>query len=305
MEAYIRVLEDLKNQIEKGRINFKKSPKDRISVTYIETRLEILEKQFKDFTRKHEELITDYDDIKLKTTNYIKNDVFEYVTDVFLNYKVELKEALPNNLTRPEGCDASSRNDSKTVSLAKLPKITIPSFSGKYHEWSTFRDLFVSLVHNNKNLDDVQRLHYLRSQLQGEAEQLIRHIPITQANYQKCWNVLTSRYNNKRFMANCILKRLLSQRGMSVESSNALKELLDTTNDCLHELTNLGVQVDAWDIIIIYLISSKLDAETRKQWELQVSQSCEELPTFKSFQDFLETRFRALEFIEPKGSYSK
>ena len=42
-----------------------------------------------------------------------------------------------------------------------------------------------------------------------------------------------------------------------------------------------------------------MDVETRKQWELQVSQSCDDLPTFKSFQDFLEMRFRALEFVEP------
>ncbi|XP_045542389.1 uncharacterized protein LOC123723515 [Papilio machaon] len=91
---------------------------------------------------------------------------------------------------------------------------------------------------------------------------------------------------------------------MTIESSITLKQLLDTTTDCLHELSNLGVQVDAWDIIVIYLIGSKLDVETRKQWELQVSQSCDELPSFKTFRDFLEKRFRALEFLEPQSSKS-
>ncbi|XP_045541390.1 uncharacterized protein LOC123722864 [Papilio machaon] len=65
------------------------------------------------------------------------------------------------------------------------------------------------------------------------------------------------------------IKRLLNQKQMTIESSITLKQLLDTTTDCLHELSNLGVQVDAWDIIVIYLIGSKLDVETRKQWELQ------------------------------------
>ncbi|XP_045535769.1 uncharacterized protein LOC123721327 [Papilio machaon] len=64
-------------------------------------------------------------------------------------------------------------------------------------------------------------------------------------------------------------RRLLNQKQMTIESSINLKQLLDTTTDCLHELSNLGVQVDAWDIIVIYLIGSKLDVETRKQWELQ------------------------------------
>lgn len=30
---------------------------------------------------------------------------------------------------------------------------------------------------------------------------------------------------------------------MSFESPNALKDLLDTTTDCMHELSNLGIQV--------------------------------------------------------------
>lgn len=183
--------------------------------------------------------------------------------------------------------------------FVRLPKISIPIFTGNYAEWSSFKDLFISLVHNNPALDDVRRLHYLKTQLRGEAEQLIRHIPITQANYSKCWNMLQNRYNNKRFMSNCILKRLFSQRSMNCESSHAIKDLLDTTSDCIHELSNLGIKVDSWDIIVIYVVSLKLDAETRKQWELHVHNISEELPSLSQFNAFLESRFRALEFVEP------
>ncbi|KAF9797326.1 hypothetical protein SFRURICE_006308, partial [Spodoptera frugiperda] len=174
---------------------------------------------------------------ELGVTSYIKYDVFEDVMDTFITYKVELKNALPKpKVSVPSDVVLPDHMQAKKLSITKLPKISIPIFSGKYNEWSSFRDLILSLIDDNE--------------------------------------------------ANGILKRLLNQNQIAGESSVALKELLDTTTDCLHDLATLGVKVDAWDIIIIYLISSKLDAVTRKQWELQ-------------------KRFRALEFVEPQSNKCK
>lgn len=50
-----------------------------------------------------------------------------------------------------------------------------------------------------------------------------------------------------------ILKRLFSQSNIFVKSANVLKDLLDFTSICLHELTNLGIDVNSWDVIVIYV----------------------------------------------------
>lgn len=297
MDSDIILMEELKKQIEKGRSNFKKSPKDRITESYVITRLEALEKIADRLYTKHEAIICKYKKEELVNTNYVKNDIYNEGHETYIAYKSELKMAL-NDLGRL--ClPAPSTSKGNSDTPVKLPNISIPVFSGNYVEWSSFKDLFISLVHNNSALDDVQRLHYLKTQLKGEAEQLIKHTPITHANYKKCWDLLQNRYSNKRFMSNCILKRLFSQRVMTYESSSGLKDLLDTTSDCLHELSHLGIEVDSWDVIIIYIVSQKLDTESRKQWELHVNNITDELPTFLHFKDFLERRFRALEFIEP------
>lgn len=83
-------------------------------------------------------------------------------------------------------------------------------------------------------------------------------------NYNTCWTQLINRYNNKKYLANCILKRFMGQRNIVVESANALRELLDTSNECLYALNNLEVNTDNWDIIVIYILSQKLDSESRK-----------------------------------------
>lgn len=62
MEKELRKVEDLKVQIEKGLINFKKSSKERITFNYVDTRLEILENQTKNFSTKYEDLVGEYEE---------------------------------------------------------------------------------------------------------------------------------------------------------------------------------------------------------------------------------------------------
>lgn len=100
--------------------------------------------------------------------------------------------------------------------------------------------------------------------MSGEAEQLPRHIPITDDNYARCWDLLNSRYNNKRYMSHHIIQRMLNQRNAAAESFISLKGLIDTSSECLNALESLGVRIDCWDILVIHILTLKLDPETRK-----------------------------------------
>lgn len=301
VDSYIKLQKDLQDKVFKAQVNFKKSPRPRITVSHIETRLELLEKYWLKFEENHRNIIIESEK-ESDTDNYLKEDIYGMVEDKYVEYKIELKQALSEIKLvdqQPGSSNVMSNGKSESTTV-KLPKIVLPFFSGKYMEWPTFHDLFESLIHNNNSLADVQKLHYLKSHLQGEAEQLLRHIAITDANYEQCWVQLNKRYNNKRYIANCILNRLVGQKALTSESSNGVKELLDTTNNCLNALSNLGVPVSTWDILIIHLVTIKLDQESRKQWEQKLSEHSDQLPTFSEFQSFLEARFRALEFLEPK-----
>ena len=45
-----------------------------------------------------------------------------------------------------------ARNARSGAGSIKLPKIELPSFSGKYTEWTSFYDLFNASVHSNNSL---------------------------------------------------------------------------------------------------------------------------------------------------------
>ncbi|KAJ0169552.1 hypothetical protein K1T71_014737 [Dendrolimus kikuchii] len=293
---------NVQKSIERGLINFKKCPKERLTCDYIESRLDNLERDWDLFRQNNNKLCEISNPEDLSKSDYDKLEMYDVTEEAYHNYKSQMKKLL-KTMTSVTTLLENSRDSmqSSCSQLVKLPKITIPVFSGKYSEWITFRDLFVALVHKNSSLTDVQKLHYLKGHVSGEAEQLIRYTPLTEANYLHCWSQLEKRYDNKRYLSNCILKRLFGQRRIITESSTAFKELLDTTTDCLNALKNLDIDVTTWDIIIIHVITYKLDMETRKQWELNVSNNnCNNLPTFEEFKLFLENRFRAFECLEPK-----
>lgn len=298
MESLFRIQNDIKSKIINARSNFKKCPHERLNANYIETRMNILDSQWKRFEETHEQIVAQYEEDKLADSSYIKNNIYELTEEEYSLYKSELKSKLSPLNTSSNVKVVGEQNNC----AVQLPKILIPTFSGNYTEWTSFRDLFLSLIHKNNSLDDVQKLHYLKGYLRGEAEQLIRHVPITSANYKLCWDQLEHRYHNKRHLANCILQKLLNQKPLNSESANAIKLLLDTTNECLKGLANLEIDVSQWDIIIVYIMSNKLDSESRRLWEVKVNTDCgNEMPTYVQFSEFLEQRFRSIEFLDPKS----
>lgn len=76
----------------------------------------------------------------------------------------------------------------------RLEAINLPILNGDLTEWSSFRDLFQYLIHNNNHLSDVVKFHQLRSKLRGPALDTIRGYQITGDNYQAAWSDLQKRY---------------------------------------------------------------------------------------------------------------
>ncbi|XP_037297668.1 uncharacterized protein LOC119190278 [Manduca sexta] len=153
----------------------------------------------------------------------------------------------------------------------KLPTISMPTFDGSFEHWLEFRDTFTSLVHNCTNLANIQKFHYLKSSLKGEAELVIHSIEFSSNNYQVAWELLTNRYNNCRLLVHNHVKALFSLQALSKESPSSIRKLIDTILKNLRALKILGESTHAWDTLIIFLIVSKLDKETERQWETHKS----------------------------------
>ena len=84
--------------------------------------------------------------------------------------------------------------DSSHHNMSRLPKLSLPYFSGDPLMWQTFWDSFNAAVHTNPNLTGVQKFNYLKAQLKGDAIRVVSGFPLTDVNYQHSITLLRERF---------------------------------------------------------------------------------------------------------------
>ena len=175
---------------------------------------------------------------------------------------------------------------------AKLPKIHLPVFDGKTEEWLAFRNIFISLIHSSVHLPNLDKLHYLRSSLKGQAAQVIQDLEFTDANYDVAWELINQRYHNIKVIARTHLRLLFDYPKLIKEDYKALRSMLDHFLKHTNAMQTLQYPVHSWDFLLVYILTSKLDTVTYRAWEIHSSD--DQSPTFKNLSDFLQARCNML-----------
>lgn len=192
---------------------------------------------------------------------------------------------------------------SNTVtSSARLQAISLPKFSGTYEGWLNFFEIFQALVHNNTEISTIQKFYYLQSCLTGEAVQVLQSLEICEANYQQALDLLKERYQNKRLLIHNHVRNLFDIEPIIKESAQGFRKLIDNLMRNIRALASLNQPVEHWDTILVYMISQKIDLNTRREWELF---NKKDAPTFQEFLEFLKNKCQVLETIGNKEKIQK
>lgn len=104
--------------------------------------------------------------------------------------------------------DESTTHVVRESLVCALPKIDLPKFDGNLLNWCSFRDTFVSLIHRNQNIGNLERFHYLLTCVFGPALAIVKSLPLYAVNFDIAWEALTERYGNQRLLATAYLKKL-------------------------------------------------------------------------------------------------
>ncbi|UYV60400.1 hypothetical protein LAZ67_1001040 [Cordylochernes scorpioides] len=174
----------------------------------------------------------------------------------------------------------------------KLPKFQLPLFSGNFSEWLGFKEIFIKVIDQNRALANSQKLQYLVSALRGDAARLVRAFSISDENYSIAWQTLIHRYDNKRELAFRQIQKFLNLKFIKGDSDKALYEFLDICNEGVQNLSTLGLERNTLvDLILIYIIQSKLDNSLKKDWELHID--VQGYPSYEELITFLEKYARS------------
>ncbi|XP_022182590.1 uncharacterized protein LOC111042326 [Myzus persicae] len=175
-----------------------------------------------------------------------------------------------------------------------LRKIELPKFDGSLINWCAFRDMFTSLVHENRSITDIERFHYLVSCLSGLALNIVKSVPLTSDNYAIAWCALRDRYDNKRLLATAHCDKLFSFERLQRESVSSLLSFVNTFRENVSALKALGV-VDLSGFLLFYIGARVIDPDTRRLFEASIPQ--ESLPKLDELLDFAANRCKILENV--------
>ncbi|XP_062704581.1 uncharacterized protein LOC134286898 [Aedes albopictus] len=149
----------------------------------------------------------------------------------------------------------------------RLPEINLPKFSGRLEDWCVFRDSFESAVGSRSDIGPVEKLHYLKGLVQGEAARILDPIKVSEQGYKDAWRTLKLRFENKRQLIKCHIKTLFDTPAMRSESAEELLALVDRFEQQISVLKSLGEPADQWSSLLVYLLTIRLDPCTLREWE--------------------------------------
>ncbi|KAL7644295.1 UNVERIFIED_CONTAM: hypothetical protein RMT77_005122 [Armadillidium vulgare] len=124
--------------------------------------------------------------------------------------KMEKKEA-EERASTPSSSTPCCTGGGRPPGLFKPPMKKLPSFSGDPIQFSSFIELFESMVEGH-NYADVEKLEALFSCLQGDAKQLVGGYALKGENYSIVLNLLKEDFEDKSKLIDCLIAKLTGLR---------------------------------------------------------------------------------------------
>lgn len=105
--------------------------------------------------------------------------------------------------------------------------------------------------------------------------------------------MLEKRFDNKTRLIGNHISDLLDLPTIQKGTAASIRSFVSDVQQQLHALKNLGQPIDTWDMLLISILTRKLDQITNRAYQLD--RDLEKLPFMVDFLSFLEKRAIALE----------
>ncbi|KAJ8963855.1 hypothetical protein NQ317_010753 [Molorchus minor] len=274
-ERQLRILTSKKETLFTRLQNlYDESKKARFRIRY-----KTLEQTKRDFER----VVDDINEVSLDIdAEFVPNfNALERFDELYCHIQVVAETVLVRNTTN-QTRNSIDENTSKKP-IPRLPKLELPSFSGDLKEWPVFYECFKNLIHHNKELTAVDKIHYLIGKLSESALCVCAGIPPIGDNYDVIWAALVEKYQDKRQLASAYLESIIGFKPMQTES-----------------LSNLNLFIEKFDTSV-----AALKKETKDCFEMFRADKTQ-IPSYIEIINFIKSRAKVLNASgKPQFSSSK
>ena len=108
--------------------------------------------------------------------------------------------------------------------------------------FSVFGGMFSVLYGTNPHITNIQKMYYILQKTEAEVRDIIQTCAMTNDGFDMACKNLVDRYENKRVLVKSQLKTLFNLSVIERESGPAIKRLQSTINDCIINLSLLGIE---------------------------------------------------------------
>ena len=144
----------------------------------------------------------------------------------------------------------------------KLPKIGLPQFGGNPLDWQGFWDQFKVSIHDNTNINDIDKFNYLKGCLKGEAQATISGLTLSSENYTQAVDLLTDRFGNEQVLISAHMESLLKiDKIRSVNNIKGLRMLYTHVENCIWNLKALKLDTAGYGSLLIPILKDRLPDE--------------------------------------------
>ncbi|KAL1129596.1 hypothetical protein AAG570_012541 [Ranatra chinensis] len=125
------------------------------------------------------------------------------------------------------------------LSIASIPKLEVTPFDGDFRSFDAFYASFTSIIHENAIFSNTQKLPYLINALDKQTKNIIAHLPLRDASYQRALHLLKTRFSNPLRAATAHTDSILKLPNPDNPTAKPLRQFIDTHNIHYNAISNL------------------------------------------------------------------
>lgn len=229
--------------------------------------LQLLDKNWQKFEDEHLNLIPTIED---EAEQLSQQSRFEMAETRYLHSRKAYRERIEELTPAPTVSNTQQAGNQQVPVIVKPPDSlanivnTWNTFDGKHKDWPSFRDRFLG---GTKELDPVNQLHLLQAAVKGEAASRMGKLPLTKENFQVSMDRLKKAFEDTYLVVQDLIRTMSNIPRMHQASRKGIRNIIDTTEECLHQLKNY-VRIENWDTWIVFTTIDRLDSTTKREWEI-------------------------------------
>lgn len=125
---------------------------------------------------------------------------------------------------------------------------------------------------------------------------MINAFQTTGDNYSVAWQLLTETYDNEYVLLFRHCELLLNTPTIKKSSAEEIRKLVNHVQTQIYAMQALGENIGGWNTMISYIILSKLDKDTEREWNR--SEKTLQIPKYEDILNFLREQASRLTTIK-------